>query len=117
MYWRIDGAVGQHLQLVPRPELVAEGEHVGVGADARVAEQVPGAAEALAALEDRDGLVRELGGELAGRADAGQAGADDQDVEVLWSWIEHGRRATPAGLDRSRQLFIISRQGVLRWEV
>ena len=83
MYWRIDGPSASTFSSLPRPELVAEGEHVGVGADAGVAEQVPGAAEPLAALQHRDGLVRELGGQLAGRADAGQAGADDQDVEML----------------------------------
>ena len=75
--------VGQHLQLLPRPELVAEGEHVRIGADARVAEQVPGAAEALAALQHREGLVRKLGGQLSGRPDARQTCADDQDVEML----------------------------------
>ena len=97
MYWRIDGAVGEHLQLVPRPELVAEGEHVGVGPDAGVAEQVPGAAEPLASLQHRDGLVRELGRHLAGRADAGQAGADDQDVEML---CVHGIEAWPPATPR-----------------
>ena len=37
-------AVGERLVAAPRPPAVAEGEHVGVGADAGVAEQVPGAA-------------------------------------------------------------------------
>ena len=63
-------AVGEHLQLLPRPELVSEAVHVGVGTDAGVAEQVPGATEALAALQHRDGLVWVLGAHLAGGADA-----------------------------------------------
>ena len=37
----------------------------------------------VARLEDREGLARAVGPQMAGRADAGQAGADDQHVEVL----------------------------------
>ena len=39
-------------------------------------------------------LVRELGLHLASRADTGQAGADDQNVEMLCHGYEHGRRGT-----------------------
>ena len=53
MYSRIEAPSAQDLGVDPRPELVAEGEHVRVRPDARVAEQVPGAAEPLAALERR----------------------------------------------------------------
>ena len=94
MYCRIDVAVGDRLLAVPRPERVAEGEHVGVGPDARVAEQVPRAADGVAGLEDGVGRPRALGLEVVAGADAGQAGADDEDVEVL-----HGRlrQAAAAG--------------------
>ena len=47
------GPVGDRLRLRPRLERVAEREHVRVGADAGIAEQVPGAADAVAPLEDR----------------------------------------------------------------
>ena len=75
--------VGDRLGLRPGPERVAEREHVRVRADARVAEQVPGAADVLARLEDRVGLAGALRLQLAAGADAGQAGADDQHVEMF----------------------------------
>ena len=53
-----------------------------VGTDAGIAEQVPGAADSLTALKDRNAFPRKRVRELTGRADAGQAGANDQDVEV-----------------------------------
>src|SRR5690606_26226574 len=43
-------AVGDRLRLHPGPEAVAERVHVGVRADARVAEEVPGAADRVARL-------------------------------------------------------------------
>ena len=77
------GAVGDRLGLAPRLERVAERVHVGVRADPRIAEQIPGAADALARLEDRVGLTGAILLEVMRGADAGQAGADDQDVNVL----------------------------------
>src|SRR6478609_6326288 len=75
--------VGDRLRLRPRLERVAEREHVGVGADPGVLEEVPGPAAALAPLEDRIALAGAVGLEVDGGADAREAGADDQDVEVL----------------------------------
>src|SRR3546814_13071378 len=46
----------------------------------RSTKQIPGAADRLAAFEDREALVGALAREAAGHADAGQAGANDQDV-------------------------------------
>src|SRR5207244_2662734 len=77
------GAVGDRLGLRPRPEPVAERVHVGVRADARVAKQVPRAAEALARLEDRVRLAGTAVLQVVRGADAGQPGADDQHVEVV----------------------------------
>ena len=76
-------AVGDRLAIGPRPEPIAEGVHVGVGPDTRVGEQAPGAAELVPRLEDRVGLAREVRVELMAGADAGQAGTDDQEVDVL----------------------------------
>ena len=46
------GAVGDRLRLAPGLEAVAERVHVAVGADARIAEEVPGAAHRRAPFED-----------------------------------------------------------------
>ena len=77
------GAVGQHLERVPRPECVAEAEHVRIRADAGIAEQVPGPADGRPSLEDRHALARTFAGQVAGHADARQAGTDDQHVVMI----------------------------------
>ena len=76
-------AVRERLLVRPRPEAVAERLHVRVRAHARVAEQVPGAADRLARLEDRVGEPGQAVLQMVGGADPGQTGADDHDVEVL----------------------------------
>src|SRR4051812_44213131 len=75
--------VGDRLRLGPRPERIAEREHVAVGADARIAKQIPRAADAVAALEDDVALARAFLLQVPAGANAGQAGADDQHVEML----------------------------------
>ena len=72
-----DGCAG------PRLEAVPERVQVGVAADARVLVEEPGATEALHPLEDDERLLRALLLQVVGGADAGDAGADDDDVEVL----------------------------------
>ena len=84
--------VGDRLRLGPWLERIAEREHVGVGADAGIAEQVPGAADAVAALENGIALARAFVLQVKTRADAGQAGADDQHVEMFC----HGGLPRPA---------------------
>src|SRR5208282_6203511 len=42
---------------LPRTKRIAEGVHVRIGANAGIAEQVPGAAEGVAAFEDDVGFV------------------------------------------------------------
>ncbi len=76
-------AVGQRLRVRPRLEGVAQREHVGVGAHAGIAEQIPGAADRGAALQDREAAPREVVLQVHGRADAGEPGADDDRVEML----------------------------------
>ena len=75
--------IGDRLRVLPRPERVAERVHVRVRADARVAEQVPGPADRIAGLEDRVGLAGAARLEMVAGADARQARADDQHVQVL----------------------------------
>src|SRR5262249_55667942 len=75
--------VGDRLGVLPGPERVPQRVHIGIRADARIAEQVPGPADRFASLEDRVGLAGATALQMAGRSDPRQAGADDQNVEVL----------------------------------
>src|SRR5438309_744605 len=76
-------AVCDRLRVLPRPERVAEGVHVGVRADPRIAEQVPGTPAAATRLEDGVALLRALRLQVIGSADPRQAGAHDQDVDMV----------------------------------
>ena len=75
--------VGDRLRLGPRLERIAQREHVAVGADAGIAKQIPGAADAVAALEDDVALAGAFLLQVKTRADAGQPGADDQDIDMF----------------------------------
>ena len=66
----------------PRLEAVAEGEQIAVGADAGIFVGKPGAAEALLRLGHDEAGVRQLLCKMIRAADARDAGAHDQDVEV-----------------------------------
>ena len=78
-----------------------QGEDAAVGAHAGVPEQVPGAADLLAPLQDDVARVRVALGEPVGRAEARDAGADDDDVDVVGCLVAssewHPRRAPPGG--------------------
>jgi hypothetical protein len=87
-------AVGDDLVAVPRPERVAEGEHVRVGPDAGEAEQVPRPADGVAGLEDGPTRPRELGPHVVRGTDARQPRPHDQHVEVLGLFGVHHRKAT-----------------------
>ena len=76
-------AVGDGLRLAPGLEVVAECVHVRIGTDARITKQVPGTAHGLASFENGEPLARAKALEVAGGADSGQAGADDQDIQML----------------------------------
>ncbi len=91
--------VGDGLGFLPRTEGIAQGEHVRVRADARIAEQIPSAANGVARLEDCVALLRTLGLQPVPRADAGKARADHDHVEI--------RRAHPAPSKRAKSLVTI----------
>ncbi len=74
---------GDGVVVAPRLELVTEGVQIGVRADAGVAEQIPGAAGGAAGLQDGVGLVRVLFLQVVGGTDAGNAGADDEYIDML----------------------------------
>src|SRR5215218_4332113 len=80
-------AGGDRVFVAPRLERVPERVHVRVRADAGIAEEVPGAADRLAGLEDRVAPTGAVPPQVGAGADAGEAGADDQDVDVLASLV------------------------------
>ncbi|MNQ55376.1 hypothetical protein D3C85_694700 [compost metagenome] len=75
--------IGQHLALVPRAELVAEAEHVRIGAYSWIAKQIPCSTDAVTALQDRQGFPWKLLRKMAGSTNARQARANDQYVVML----------------------------------
>src|ERR1700686_1976778 len=77
------GPVHDRPRAFPRAERVAEREHVGIGADAGKAKKVPGAAHVRASFKDYIALARTAGLQTVAGSDAGEAGTDDHDVEVL----------------------------------
>src|SRR6266403_880216 len=75
--------VGDRLRLGPRLERIAHREHVAVGTDAGVTEQVPGTADGLAALKDDKAPAGAIVLQVIARADAGQSGADNQHIDMF----------------------------------
>ena len=67
----------------PRLEAVAEGVQVAVGADAGIAMGAPGPAKGFLGFQRHERRSRALRGEVVGRADARNAGARDQNIEML----------------------------------
>ena len=82
-------AVGDGLGRFPRLEAIAERVHVGIRTDAGIAEQIPGAADSVAAFQDGIGFVRAILLQMNRRANARQAGANNQNVEISGT---HGTR-------------------------
>jgi hypothetical protein len=62
-------------------EAETECVHVGVRAQTRVLEEVPGAAQVLSALENDIALVGAAFLQMPGRTDAGDAGSHDDNVD------------------------------------
>ena len=95
-------AVGDGLRLPPGLEGITQGVHVAVGADARIAEQIPGAADALPAFQNGEGLAWAAPPQVAGRANAGQPGADDQHIEAVFKFHPAASSRFNAGGHRRR---------------
>ncbi len=76
------GCVGDRLLVPPRLEIEAQRVHVAVGADAGIAEQVPGAAKLHAPFDDDEGPAGALHAHVGGHADARNARAHDQHIEI-----------------------------------
>ena len=75
--------VGDRLRLTPRRERVAERVHVGVRANPRIAEQVPGAADRVTRLQQREAAIRCITPQVTRGADPRQTSADDQDINMF----------------------------------
>ena len=76
-------AVGDGLRVAPRFERVAEGEHVRIRANARVAKQIPRPADGVARFEKDERFARTFAAQMARGSHAGQTGPDDDDIEAL----------------------------------
>jgi len=76
----------------------------------------PGAAEALLRLQDDEAAVGHLVGQVIGAADAGDAGADDDDIEMLGPG---GRGPRKGGIRHEKALssLMIWRQSCLNMSV
>jgi hypothetical protein len=75
--------VGDRFRLAPGLERIAQRVHVGIRTDAGIAEQIPCAADGIAAFEDRIGFLRAIGLQMIGRADARKPGTHNDDVEMF----------------------------------
>ena len=82
--------------------------HVRVGADPRVAEQIPCPADLRTPLDDQETLRWAPLLQVDGGAEAGDAAADDQDIEVF-----HGGGAYDNGFGR-RQAARLRQRGSVR---
>src|SRR5689334_8059133 len=76
-------AVCDGSRIAPRAKRIAERVHVGVGADTRIAKEIPGAAHRVAPFEYDEALLRALHLQMAGCADPRQPRAHDYHVHVL----------------------------------
>src|SRR5579862_1402308 len=93
------GPIGNGLGAGPGTEPVSEGEHVGVRADPRIAEEVPRPTHVVASLEHDVRSPWALRLDVVRRAYPRQAGAHDDDVEVVH--LASGQAAEWARLARS----------------
>src|SRR5215510_11955794 len=69
--------------VTPWPEAVTERVHVGIGAHARVAKEIPGAAHPLAPFEYDETLCRTLHLQMTGSAHTRQPRSHDYHVDVF----------------------------------
>ena len=77
------GAVGDGFGARPGPKTVAERVHVRIGANAGIAEQIPRAADRVAAFEDRVALARAFRLQMVAGGDARESRADNKHIEMF----------------------------------
>ncbi|MEY9462289.1 hypothetical protein ABH973_002702 [Bradyrhizobium ottawaense] len=81
---------GRDRRAYPGLEAIAERMEIAVRADAGITMRAPGAAERRLRLQDDIARARKLLLDVIGAADAGDAGADDQHVEMFRSLFGRG---------------------------
>src|SRR5690348_10699591 len=89
---------GRDRRTDPGLKAVAEGVQVAVGADPRITVRQPRATKAVLAFKDHETEIRQVLLQMIGAADAGNAGADDQGIEMFATSLG-GRVDRTRGLD------------------
>src|SRR5215813_14641961 len=74
-------AVRDGLAIPPRFEVIAERMHVAVRPNARIPEQIPGAADGVAAFQHRERLTRTMQLQVYSRANSRNTRANDNHIE------------------------------------
>src|SRR5690348_8839300 len=95
-------AIRDGFRLAPGAEAIAQRMHIGVGADAWIAEQVPRAANRVPAFEDGVGLCRAARLQIIRRGDAGYPRSNDQDINVFGA-VHHTLRPLQSGYGSTRR--------------
>ena len=73
--------IGNSVFARPWSEAISQGIHIGIAANTGKAEKVPGAADIVATLDDRPGLIRAALPQIIGSGNPGQACANNQHID------------------------------------
>ena len=79
------GTIGDGLGVAPRAKAIAERVHIGVGANAGIAEKIPRATDRVAPFEYDEALVGAVHLQMTRSTNSRQPRAHDYDVHVLHS--------------------------------
>ncbi len=98
--------IGDRVVRSPRLELIAEGMQIRVRPDAGIAEQVPGAADRVATVHDREALTGLQGSQVMTHPEAGDAGTDDQHIDVATQRLARAGLVEGAHSHRGHSLIV-----------
>ena len=79
------GTIGDGLGVAPWAKAIAERVHVGVGANAGIAEEIPGATDRVTPFEYDEALIGAVHLQMTRSTNSRQPRAHDYDVHVLHS--------------------------------
>lgn len=77
------GSIGNGFGFFPWPKWITEREHIGIGANSGITKEVPGAANLRSSFENDVPFAGTTGLEAVGRSNAGQARANNYDIEMF----------------------------------